>query len=87
MKFELSVIENALKYYKINDTDYKDKCYKCIKDVNEIKVFNIKSKEIYNILYHQPAVFPIFFVIFHPDFSDHPPSPASSGLRGRLYRP
>lgn len=51
MKFELSVIENALKYYKINDTDYKDKCYKCIKDVNEIKVFNIKSKEIYNILY------------------------------------
>lgn len=51
MKFELSVIENAIKYYQINDTDYKNKCYKCIKDVNEIKDFNIKAEEIYNILY------------------------------------
>lgn len=51
MKFELSVIENALKYYQINDTNYKNKCYKCIKDVNEIKDFNIKAEEIYNILY------------------------------------
>lgn len=51
MKFELTVIENALKYYQINDTNYKNKCYKCIKDVNEIKDFNIKAEEIYNILY------------------------------------
>ena len=51
MKFELSVIENAIKYYQINDTSYKNKCYKCIKDVNEIKDFNIKAEEIYNILY------------------------------------
>ncbi len=51
MKFELSVVENALKYYQINDTNYKNKCYKCIKDVNEIKDFNIKAEEIYNILY------------------------------------
>lgn len=51
MKFELSVIENALKYYQINDTNYKNKCYKCIKDVNEIKDFNIKVEEIYDILY------------------------------------
>lgn len=51
MNFELSVIENALKYYQINDTNYKNKCYKCIKDVNEIKDFNIKAEEIYNILY------------------------------------
>ena len=49
MKFELSVIENALKYYQINDTNYKNKCYKCIKDVNEIKDFNIKAEEIYII--------------------------------------
>ena len=28
MKFELTVIENALKYYQINDTNYKNKCYK-----------------------------------------------------------
>lgn len=52
MKFELSVIENALKYYQIDDTNYKNKCYKCIKDVNEIKEFNLKAEEIYNILYN-----------------------------------
>lgn len=51
MKFKLSVIENALKYYQINDSNYKNRCYKCIKDVNEIKNFNIKAEEIYNILY------------------------------------
>ena len=49
MKFELSVIENALKYYQINDKKKKNKCYKCIKDVNEIKDFNIKAEEIYII--------------------------------------
>ena len=51
MKFELSVIENALKYYKISDNNYKNKCYKCIKDVNETKDFNNKAEKIYNILY------------------------------------
>jgi len=51
MKFEVSVIDNALKYYQIDDINYKNKCYKCIKDVNKIKDFNIKAEEIYNILY------------------------------------
>ncbi len=51
MKFEISVIDNALKYYQIDDVDYRNKCYKCVKDVNEIKDFNIKAEEIYNILY------------------------------------
>lgn len=51
MKFELSVIDNALKYYQIDDVDYRNKCYKCVKDVNEIKDFYIKAEEIYNILY------------------------------------
>lgn len=55
MKFELSVIENAIKYYQINDTNYKNKCYKCIKDVNGIKDFNIKAEEIYNILYNDKS--------------------------------
>lgn len=50
MKVKISDIENALKYYQINDTNYKNKCYKCIKDVNEIKDFNTKAEEIYNIL-------------------------------------
>lgn len=52
MKVKISDIENALKYYQINDTNYKNKCYKCIKDVNEIKDFNTKAEEIYNILYN-----------------------------------
>ena len=51
MRFELSVIENALKYYQVDDISYKNKCYKCIENVNEIKDFNIKAEEIYNILY------------------------------------
>lgn len=51
MKFEITVIDEALKYYEINDVYYRDKCYKCIKDVNEIEDFNIKAEEIYNILY------------------------------------
>lgn len=51
MKFEISVIDDALKYYEINDVDYRNKCYKCIKDVNKIEDFNIKAEEIYNILY------------------------------------
>jgi len=51
MKFEKSVIDNALKYYEINDIDYRNKCYKCIRDVNEIEDFNIKAEEIYNTLY------------------------------------
>lgn len=51
MKIELVDIDNALKYYQINDIDYKNKCYKCIEDINTIQDFNIRAKEIYNILY------------------------------------
>ena len=34
MKIELVDIDNALKYYQINDINYKNKCYKCIEDIN-----------------------------------------------------
>ena len=51
MKIELVDIDNALKYYQINDINYKNKCYKCIEDINTIQDFNIRVKEIYNILY------------------------------------
>lgn len=30
MKIELLEIDNALKYYEINDDKYKNKCYKCV---------------------------------------------------------
>ena len=52
MKIELVDIDNALKYYQINDINYKNKCYKCIEDINTIEDFNIKTEEIYNILYN-----------------------------------
>ena len=32
--------------------NYKNKCYKCIEDINTIEDFNIKTEEIYNILYN-----------------------------------
>ena len=51
MKIDLIEIDNALKYYQINDIDYKNKCYKCVKDINSINDFNVKSEEIYDILY------------------------------------
>ena len=41
-----------MKYYQINDINYKNKCYKCIEDINTIEDFNIKTEEIYNILYN-----------------------------------
>ena len=51
MKIDLIDIDNALAYYQINDESYKNKCYKCIEEVNSIEDFNIKAEAIYNILY------------------------------------
>jgi len=55
MKINLSDIDNALEYYQINDINYKDKCYKCVEDVNEIQSFNDRVKEIYDILYDEKS--------------------------------
>lgn len=55
MKINLSDIDNALEYYQINDINYKDKCYKCVEDVNEIQGFNYRVKEIYDILYDEKS--------------------------------
>lgn len=51
MKINYIEIDNALKYYEIDDVDYKNKCYKCIEDVNSINDFNVRSEEVYDILY------------------------------------
>ena len=51
MKIDLIEIDNALKYYQINNIDYKNKCYKCVKDINSINDFNVRTEEIYDILY------------------------------------
>ncbi len=42
MKIELVDIDKAFKYYQINDINYKNRCYKCIEDINTIEDFNIK---------------------------------------------
>ncbi len=52
MKIQLVDIDKAFKYYQINDINYKNRCYKCIEDINTIEDFNIKTEEIYNILYN-----------------------------------
>lgn len=52
MKIQLVDIDMAFKYYQINDINYKNRCYKCIEDINTIEDFNIKTEEIYNILYN-----------------------------------
>lgn len=51
MKIDLIDINNALEYYQINDINYKNKCYKCIKDINFIEDFNARVEAIYDILY------------------------------------
>ena len=56
MKVDLVEIDNALKYYQINDINYKNKCYKCIDDLNSIKNFNNKAEEVYNILYKNNTI-------------------------------
>lgn len=45
MKIELVDIDNALKYYQINDINYKNKCYKCIEDINTIEDLILKQKK------------------------------------------
>lgn len=45
MKIQLVDIDKAFKYYQINDINYKNRCYKCIEDINTIEDFNIKQKK------------------------------------------
>lgn len=51
MGIEPVEIENALKYYQIEEEEYKNKCYECIEDIENIEELHTKVEEIYNILY------------------------------------
>lgn len=51
MEIEPVEIENALKYYQIEEEEYKNKCYECIEDIENIEELHTKVEEIYNILY------------------------------------
>lgn len=44
-------IKEALEYYDIKDTDYQEKCNRCIDEIKNNKKIQNKAKEIYEILY------------------------------------
>lgn len=56
MHIKFTDIDNALEYYGINDNNYRNKCYKCIEDMNNIEDFNKQSERVYNILYNDKSV-------------------------------
>lgn len=45
------IINNALKFYEIEDEDYLNRCYKCVEFLNNNEDIYKKAKEIYSILY------------------------------------
>lgn len=46
-----TIIDGALDFYNINDSEYKEKCYKCIYELEEKKEYQDKVNEIYKILF------------------------------------
>lgn len=56
MKINLKYINDALEYYRIENNDYRNRCYKCAEDINSINDFNNKAEEVYNIIYNNKPV-------------------------------
>lgn len=48
---EKESIEKALIFYNINIKDYKDKCYKCLDDINKNKELKTKLYNVLKLLY------------------------------------
>lgn len=46
-----SMIDEALDFYNISDSEYKEKCYDCIYELEKNKEYQDKIKEVYNILF------------------------------------
>lgn len=51
MKFKKSEIKKALDFYEINNTDYENKCYKCLSYLEENKLFLKNALNLYKIIY------------------------------------
>lgn len=51
MLFEKEKIQEALKYYSIEDYNYKEKCNECINETIKNEKIYKKAKQIYEILY------------------------------------
>lgn len=56
MKVDFIDVDNALEYYQINDINYKNKCYKCVEDLNSIINFNSRAEAVYDILYNDKSL-------------------------------
>ena len=46
-----TIIYEALDFYNINDSEYREKCYKCIEELEENKEYQNKANEVYNTLF------------------------------------
>lgn len=46
-----TMIDEALDFYDINDSEYREKCYKCIEELEENKEYQNKANEVYNTLF------------------------------------
>ena len=51
VKINKKIIDKSLDFYNINDSQYKDKCYKCIEEINSNCELKHRVYNIYNLLY------------------------------------
>ena len=50
-------IEKALTFYNINIEDYKNKCYKCLDDINKNSELKNKINYVLKLLYSNEEIF------------------------------
>ena len=48
---EKNEIEKALAFYNINIEDYKNKCYKCLDDINKNNELKTRINNVIKLLY------------------------------------
>lgn len=46
-----TMIDEALDFYNINDSEYKEKCYKCVDEIQQNSDYQDKVNNIYNVLF------------------------------------
>lgn len=51
IKITKTMIDESLDFYNISDSEYKEKCYKCIDELEESKEYQDKVNEVYKTLF------------------------------------
>ena len=46
-----TMIDEALDFYNINDSEYKEKCYKCVDEIQQNSDYQDRVNNIYNVLF------------------------------------